>query len=169
MARTCSVCTHEQVEAINLSLLSGSMSIRRIAEKFGLSVGAVHRHKQHMQAQMIQAEPVDVTDTSNIMRQIQELNQRADMLYRSAVQANDRMNTVRALKELRELLILYARLTGELNTQQNVIHQHLHVSPEWASLRSVMLKALQPYPEARAALVAALEGIQALVEGDMDE
>ena len=61
---------------------------------------------------MIQAEPVDVTDPSSVMRQIQELNQRADMLYRSAVQANDRMNTVRALKELRELLTLYARLTG---------------------------------------------------------
>ena len=140
MARTCSACKHEQAEAINLSLLSGSMSIRRIAEKYGLSVGAVHRHKQHMQAQMIQVEPVDVTDPSSVMRQIQDLNQRADMLYRSAVQANDRMNTVRALKELRELLTLYARLTGELNTQQSVIHQHLHVSPECSS--STMVSSL---------------------------
>ena len=86
--------------------------------------------------------------------------------YRSAVQANDRLNTARALKELREILSLYARLTGELSAQQNVVHQHLHITPEWASLRSVMLNALQPYPEARAALVAALEGAEAAAEGD---
>lgn len=166
MARNCSVCMHPKVEAINLALLSGSLPLRRIADKYGVSVGAVHRHKQHIQP--LKEEVIEVSDPSAVMRQIQELNQRADLLYRSAVQANDRLNTVRALKELREILSLYARLTGELSAQQNVVHQHLHITPEWASLRSVMLNALQPYPEARAALVAALEGAEAAAEEDSD-
>ena len=48
MARNCSVCMHPKVEAINLALLSGSLPLRRIADKYGVSVGAVHRHKQHL-------------------------------------------------------------------------------------------------------------------------
>lgn len=165
MPRNCSICAREEVEQINRDIALG-VSFERLHEKYGASVGALHRHKTHMMTQLVTAQGVDVSDPSSVMQRIQELEQRADSLYKAAVKKGDLLNTGRALKELREITALYARLTGELNTQQQVIHQHLHVTPEWVFLRSVMLKALAPYPEARTALVTALEGAQALTEGD---
>lgn len=165
MPRNCSICAREDVEQINRDICAG-VPFERLHEKYSASVGALHRHKTHLMSQIMAAQPVDISDPSSVMRRVQELEQRADGLYKAAVKKGDLLNTGRALKELREITALYARLTGELNTQQQVIHQHLHVTPEWAVLRSTMLQALAPYPEARAALITALEGAQALPEGE---
>jgi len=35
------------------------------------------------------------------------------------------------------------------------------VSPEWTATRSALMLALGPYPDARAAVVAALDGVKA--------
>jgi len=35
------------------------------------------------------------------------------------------------------------------------------VSPEWTATRSALMGALAPYPDARAAVVAALDGVKA--------
>jgi hypothetical protein len=50
-------------------------------------------------------------------------------------------------------LELLARLRGELN-EAPVINIHTH--PEWIELRIVILRALEPYPEAKAAIVRAI-------------
>lgn len=174
MSRSCSICAREDVEEINRDLFAGVLTFKQIHQKYKASVGALHRHKEHTKTQLMQTQSIDVTDSSGIMARVLELEARADKLYKDSVKNKDRLNASRALKELREILQLCARLTGELNTQQQVIHQHLHVTPEWARLRAVMLQALQPYPEARAALVMALESAQALSddynggEGDED-
>ena len=167
MPRSCSICAREDVEQINQDIFN-NVPFETMRDKYGASVGALHRHKEHTKMQYMAAKQVEATiqDPSAVMQRIAELDQRAEALYKSAVKAEDRLNATRALKEMREILTLYARMTGELNQQATVVHQHLHISPEWASLRSVMLQALQPYPEARAALIAALEGQNALMEGD---
>jgi hypothetical protein len=46
-------------------------------------------------------------------------------------------------------------MAGEISTR--TVNNFI-ISPEWASLRSVMLRALLPYPDARKAVVEALEG-----------
>lgn len=89
-----------------------------------------------------------------------ELERRADSLYWEAMRNDDRLNAIRALKEYRETVSLYAKLTGELTKQAQVVHNHLHVNPEWVSLRQTMLAALAPYPEARAALIDAIRSAE---------
>jgi len=42
--RPCSICAHAQVEEINQDLING-VSVRKIAEKYGISHMAVQRHK----------------------------------------------------------------------------------------------------------------------------
>lgn len=167
MSRICSICSHEHCEQINEMLLRG-IPYKDIIDQYGGSPAGLSRHKQHMLAQMHSdtAEAGEVMEPSLVMRQIAELNQRADYLYREALKTKDLLNAGRALKELREIVALYAKLTGELNTQAQVVHQHVHVNPEWVALRQQILAALAPFPEARAALVAALESSQALVGGD---
>ncbi|MDO4356535.1 MAG: hypothetical protein Q4E13_08510 [Clostridia bacterium] len=156
MAKTCSVCAHEQSEQITSELVNG-VPLRTLAEKYGLSVGALHRHKQHIVAQMANSGDVgELQEPGTVLKRIADLDERADRLYREAVKNKDLLNATRALKELREIISLYAKLTGELNTQAQVVHQHLHVTPEWITLRQQMLSALAPYPEARAALITVL-------------
>ena len=169
MSRTCSVCSHDNCEQINNMLIRGK-SLRSISEKYGPSIAALHRHKQHMlaQRQNLAVDEIEITEPSIVMRRLAELDMRADLLYQEAVKSKDLLNASRALKELREIVALYAKLTGELNAQAQIVHQHVHINPEWVALRQAMLTALAPYPEARAALVAALEGAQALTGGEVD-
>ena len=154
MARSCSACVHSQTESISVELIQGT-PIREIAKKYDLSASAVARHKKHLPQHLIQVEGAQVQPGS-VMARVQELEARADRIYQEAMQSKKQELALRALKELREVTSLYARLAGELETQS--IHQHIHISPEWLSLRSVMLRALQPYPDARKALVEAIEG-----------
>lgn len=157
MHTQCSICARPDVEQINVALFNG-LAMTKIRDKFGCSLSALSRHKAHAKTQFLAAQRTAETikDPSAVILRISELDRRAETLYNDAMKHDDRVNAIRAVREMREILSLYAKLTGELNNQ--VIHQHLHIDPEWMALRAVMLRALQPYPEARAALIAAIEG-----------
>lgn len=161
MPNTCSICRRKDVADIDRDILAG-VPFNALHEKYGASVGALHRHSVHLKQELNIKPALQIGDMETAVSRVRELEARADKLYKDSVKSGDRLNSLRALKEMREVVELCAKLTGELNQQQTVVHQHLHVTPEWAALRSVMLQALQPYPEARAALVAALEGSRAL-------
>ncbi len=157
MANKCSICSRDDCQQITEAILSG-MTYREISDKYGCSLGAIHRHKNHSAVQLAPALPeIDVTNQMQVMNRIAELNKRADHIYKESVKNGDRLNALRSLRELRDILELYSKLTGELNTQ--TVHQHLHVSasPEWATLRYKILEALAPFPEARRAVIRAIE------------
>lgn len=160
--RLCSVCAHKQTEAISMEILQ-HVKLRDIAQKYGLSLSAVHRHKSHIPAQLAESRHADkVAKVDSVMERIAELDSRSDEIYRQATAGKDPGLALKALRELREVTSLYAKLTGELQTR--TVNNTLIITPEWVSMRSVMLKALEPYPEARGALVAALGGFE-LVQG----
>jgi hypothetical protein len=58
-----------------------------------------------------------------------------------------------------------AKITGELNERPVVNVLNVAASPEWIELRSRILAALEPHPDARLAVAAALTGRQ----GDLAE
>lgn len=155
MGRICSACAHPQTEAISLEILQ-HVTLRDVAKKYGLSLSAVARHKSHIPAQLaVSNEAQKVGRVDNVMQRVQELDARADEIYRQASTANDPELALKALKELRSITELFSKITGEIGakTVNNII-----ITPEWVSMRSMMLKALEPYPEARQALVMALGG-----------
>ncbi len=161
MARLCTACAHDQTEAISLELLQ-HVPMRDVAQKYGLSLSAVARHKAHIPAQLaVSKEAETVAKVDNVIMRIRELDTRADDIYKQASTANDGALALKALRELRGITELYAKLAGELQTRtvNNII-----VTPEWLSMRTVMLRALEPYPEARRALVGALGGMD-IVQG----
>jgi hypothetical protein len=58
-----------------------------------------------------------------------------------------------AIREARGNLELLAKLLGELDERPvNVL-----LSPEWLNLRTVIVTALEPHPEARGAVLEAIE------------
>jgi hypothetical protein len=58
------------------------------------------------------------------------------------------------IRELVRIIELMAKLRGEITEQQTV---NILVNPQWVCLRSTILKALEPYPEARVRLAEVLE------------
>ena len=55
MDKRCTVCNHSQAHDINLALLAGT-TLDTLKQQFGLSRSALHRHKQHLQRTIDQAE-----------------------------------------------------------------------------------------------------------------
>ena len=55
--------------------------------------------------------------------------------------------------EWRKQVELLAKLSGELQQEGTV---NLHLNPEWVELRTVIVQALDPYPEAKTAIVRAI-------------
>jgi hypothetical protein len=64
---------------------------------------------------------------------------------------------VQAIRELRGITELYAKITGELSAQNvtNII-----VAPEWLTLRTAILSALESYPAARQAVIEAVGRVE---------
>ncbi len=68
-------------------------------------------------------------------------------------QADPRELLLKTLDRLKAHLELLAELQGKLNRNPQL---NLLVAPEWVRLRDTMLRALEPYPEARLAIAEAL-------------
>ena len=153
MAKHCSVCTHEQNEAINLEMLKG-VPVRSIGKKYGISPSALQRHKDHIPRQLVVSkEAQEVAEASSVMQRLFELDSRVDEIFLQATSNEDPKLALRALKELREVTSIIAKLTGEMQ-EQTV--KHIHITPEWLLIRETILRTLEPYPDARTALVEAL-------------
>jgi len=154
MARICSACRHEHVESINLELFDKT-PLRKVSEKYGLSLSAVARHAKHLPPELFQ--PAEVRRATAAIERIGVLDQRVDEIYQAATAGNDPKLALRALKELRGIIELYSRLTGELQNAGTVNNTLvLAQAPEWLSTRALLLDALQPYPQAREAVIKAL-------------
>jgi len=143
-------------------MLLAKRPLREVADKFELSVSSLHRHSKHLPDNLVMATRAkEVASADSVLSKIMEIDRRADEIFERAKEGNPGL-ALKALKELREVTSLYAKLTGEL--QSGTVHNTLVITPEWVSMRSLMLAALEPYPEARKALVAALGGFD-IVQG----
>jgi hypothetical protein len=60
---------------------------------------------------------------------------------------------LKAVDRIQRQLELQAKLLGELQQEGTI---NVTVSPEWLSIRAVILQAVTPYPEAAKAITAAL-------------
>ncbi|GAA6745311.1 hypothetical protein Thermus71318_08120 [Thermus brockianus] len=156
VSRKCTICTHPQREEIDRELAEGR-SIRDIARRYSVSRPSLHRHRTHVQdaiQQAIEAKVVSVG--ASVLDRIRELNREARSLLEEARSKGRYAAAVQAIGAATRLLELEAKLLGELDERPSV-QVALVASPEWARLRAVVLEALAPYPEARAALVERLE------------
>ena len=155
MPRKCSVCEHIQVKEIDKSLVNGT-GLRKIAKRFSLSTTAVYRHKKHLNGTLIKASEIKkITHADNLMEQISNLQSRALNILSKTEQAQDWRAATGAIREARGCLELLCRLAGELKEVQTV---NVIVSPQWVELRTTIIEALEPHPEAKFAVLGALQG-----------
>jgi hypothetical protein len=90
----------------------------------------------------------------------------ADGIIGKAVKAEDWRTSLMAVREAsnanreaRANLELLGELLGELNRQPQV---NITLSAEWIEVRAVILSALTEFPEARAQVALALQGVSSV-------
>jgi hypothetical protein len=156
MPRRCTVCDHSERHSIDETLLTGA-PYRSVAKRFGLSESAVYRHNtEHLPAHLLKAREVEeVARADDLLEQVRYLQAHALDILERAEKAGDLRTALAAISQARGNLELLGKLAGELDERPVV---NLHVSPEWLELRGVIVGALEPYSEARGAILSALEG-----------
>ena len=155
MPRVCTVCVSPARAAIDEALATRSDSFRTIADRFRLSKTALIRHKaDHLPAHLAKAAEAEaVTSASSLLEQMLDLQRRTLAILNTP--DNQRV-AVAAISQARQNIELLAELTGKLAVQPTI---NVLVSPQWISVRAVLLEALGPFPEARAAVAGRLLGL----------
>lgn len=171
MPRRCTICDHPEREAIDQALVN-NVSYRLIASQNNVSYKAIERHKKsHIpkllaKAQEIQSsqatiiaeamkekEAIETSKADNLLQQVKELIIKTDGIYDRAEKAGDLRAALGAIRESRGNLELLGKLIGEL---QDGVTVNIYNNPEWIKLRALILTSMEPYPEAKEALVNAL-------------
>jgi hypothetical protein len=155
MPRSCTVCEHPEREVIDRALV-GEGSNRSVASLFGVSESAVRRHKSnHLPAKLVMAQAVEeVAEADHLLDQVRSLQARTLAILEAAERSNQHRTALSAIREARSNLELLAKLLGELDDRPQI---NLLVSAEWLELRAMIVGALEPHPDARGAVLRALE------------
>ncbi len=158
MPRTCTICEHPQRDEIDHLIINGN-TFRHIASQYNFSYRAVKRHKDnHLNKKLAKAKEVqEVVHANSLLGQVRDLQMRALNILDAAEQSGDLRMALGAIREARGNLELLGKLAGELQAGQVV---NVLVSPQWVTLRSVILESLEPFPEARLAVASALERVE---------
>lgn len=157
MPRKCSICTHDKRDEIDLALTS-SDSYRIIADRFGVSVTSLQRHKNHLSNTLVKATAIeDEIRADNLLQQVKYIQKKALSILSLAESTGDLRIACMAIRETRGTLELLAKVTGEMDDRPQV---NIHLAPEWMTLRTCILGALDPFPEAQDALLRALSEVE---------
>ena len=157
MPRPCTICQHPDRAAIDAGLVGGEPN-RRIAARYAVTEQSVRRHRDgHIPATLADAQQAaEVADADALLAQVRDLQARALKILDRAEDAGDLRTALGAIREARGNLELLGRLAGELQDAPTV---NLYLSAEWLELRTTIITALEPYQEAREAVLRALEGV----------
>lgn len=155
MPRTCSICTHERREAIDRAIVDVE-PYRSIAERFGVSIGAIARHKAgHLPSTLAKArEAEEVARADDLVGRLMELNRETWAVLREARRVGAAELALKAIARAEKQIELQAKLLGELQQEGTV---NILVCPEWVTIRQTVVAALSTHPDARLAVLNALK------------
>jgi hypothetical protein len=156
MARKCSVCAHPRAADVDRALVEGGAHAA-IARSFNLGRDSVRRHLKNGHIADVVAAAVEAETAARgdgLLDRLRELEDRSRAILDKSERAGDLRSALGAVRELRSLIELWAKLIGELQPDGATVIVN---DPEWVLLRGRILVALDPFPDARAAVVAALE------------
>jgi hypothetical protein len=156
---TCSICKDPRIEEINRSIASQE-KLADISRELAVSEDALSRHKEKCIITALSATPntKDVINGDNLLAQLQEARSKAIELLDMAIAAGDTKvygPPSSYLSEIRQQIKLWAELEGRLSSQPQIT---IINNPEWVELRTVIIEALEPYKDAREAVLHAIRG-----------
>jgi hypothetical protein len=141
--------------------------------RFGLSKDAIHRHAANhltppmraaiLAAQKPSAIDLDVLRTSEsegLLAQLVVQRARLLQLGDMALDLGDVKAAVAVEGQINANVTLVAKLLGQLVQHHSVSNTNLLISPDYVRLRSALVDALRPYPDAARAVGAALHRLE---------
>ncbi|WP_139839854.1 hypothetical protein [Oceanibacterium hippocampi] len=165
-SNSCKVCHHADRARIEL-MLARAVPLRVIEERFPgcFSLAALSRHRARHMPPAIKAaliadrRPSDL-DLEKLRRDEGEGLLQSLVAYRGHMVAivnqctddGDYRLAAVFYDKLMRAWELEAKFLGELQTAAQHIHQSLIIAPEYLELRVNLVRALEPYPEARQAV-----------------
>ncbi len=155
MSRSCTICSHPAREIIDSALVR-RVPYRNLAERFSVSQTALSRHlNDHLAEYVRQALSEYGHDKGvKVLDKLAAMLERLDAFLDKAEQREDALEFRAVASEWRKQLELIAKLQGELAQEGTVT---IINSPEYIEARTLIIQALEPYPQARGAVVRALE------------
>jgi hypothetical protein len=98
----------------------------------------------------------EASNADDLLAKVQRLEGEAERIKDKAEASNDLRTALAGIHELSRIIELLARVRGEIQDQTTV---NILINPQWIEVRTVILKALEPFQEARAAVAGALAGM----------
>src|SRR5215204_6707732 len=157
MPRRCTICSHEHRDAMEDAFIAGQAK-RRIASQHGVSERAVRYHmREHLPELLALARDAErAARADTLLDRIEALHSRT-MAILEAVEGTDEHGTALAsIREARRNLELIGEVTKELDRTPTL---NLHLNPEWLELRTAIVLALEPHPDARESVVRAIASV----------
>ncbi len=155
MPRACTICSHPEREAINRELVE-SVPFRKISERFGTSITALHRHKtDHLPGKLVMArEAQEIAEADDLLGQVRDIHARTLAILEAVEATGEHRTALAAIREARSNLELLAKLIGELDESPTV---NILISPV---VQQVIVQALEAYPSARRTVAEALAELE---------
>jgi hypothetical protein len=177
----CRVCIHTQRHLVELGLIH-RVPVRVLARKFGLTKDAVFRHRRmHLTPQMIAAIATAAHPTEVDLEQLQRsesegllgslVGQRArlQLLSEMALEAGSITSATSVERAITSSLELTSKLLGMIIHRHDVRSTSILISADYLELRSAIVRALKPYPEAAKAVGRALAELELAAAKDITE
>jgi hypothetical protein len=162
MARICTVCHHPKRAEIDRALVGG-MPALQVADQYRLARSSLQRHQaSHLVEKMAKAaksrEAREVVEAVALVEVAREMLAKLQRLAENAERDKDIRGAVSAIGKIPDFLRILGEIEGRLQAHGVV---NVTVMPEWSAIRTAILSALQPYPEAADAVALALEHVPA--------
>jgi hypothetical protein len=150
--RTCSICSHEHRDAMEDAFIVGQAK-RRIASQHGVTERAVRYHmREHLPALLALARDAERAARADSLLDRMEALQSQTLAILDAPE--DQRTALAAIAQARRNLELIGEVTRELDRAGTI---NLELTVEWQEVKNLIVTALAPYPQARAAVFSALE------------
>jgi hypothetical protein len=147
--------------------------LRTIAARFGVGADAVQRHgKNHLSAPMraalltavrpskVDLEALERSENEGLLCQLVAQRARLQQLSERSTELADVRAAVGVERAITDNLTLVAKLLGQLVQRHEVRATSILISSDYLQLRSTIVRALRPYPEAARAVSAALHELE---------
>src|SRR5262245_47816392 len=151
-----------------------------LGKRFGVSWQSVYRHRHnHLTPQQMAAilsaqkpseidlEQLQASESEGLLAQLVAQRARLQTHSEMATDLGDVRSAVACERAITSNLELTGKLLGQLVQRHEVRSTNLLVSPDYLQLRSVLVSALQPFPEAARAVAAALHQLESKAASDI--
>ena len=155
MPRTCTVCAHPEAFSVNEAVVLEKRSNRVVARQFGLHHDAVRRHREHIPELLVKAlEAEEAAHADDLLAELRSEKADIQRLKGLAEEGADYRAALLAVDKALKAMELQARVAQLIDkpTEFNILIAQ--------NVQSAIIRALDPYPQARLAVADALAEIE---------